>query len=148
MLGVVCVITGDREEYFDQLGEAICEHDPEHDGKVNVTQLRAAVLKIDPNKEPDNVDALIRTGLMIERFEEVVKEELDEEGNVLSSTTERKVVERRPCLPLEALPHEAVLFSINEFMSLVRKHPVRRDSPGYAFDVVSLVADDAAEGGE
>lgn len=135
----------DRQEYFDELGKAICEHDPEHDGFVNTTQLKAAVLKIDPNKEPDNVDALIRRGLMIERFEEVVKEELDEEGSVVSSTTERNVVERRHCLPLESLPHEAVLFSINEFMSLVRKHPFRRDSPAFAFEAVSLVeADDEA----
>jgi hypothetical protein len=126
--------------------QAICEHDPEHDGLANATQLRAAVLKIDPNKDPDEVDALVRTGLMIERFEEVAKEVLDEDGNVVSSTTERKVAERRPCLPLESLPHEAVLFSINEFMSLVRKHPVRRESPAYTFDAISLV--DVSVGGE
>ena len=47
--------------------EAICEQDPEHDGLVNVVQLRTAVQKIDPDKEAEAVDALIRLGLMIEK---------------------------------------------------------------------------------
>lgn len=58
-----------------------------------------------------------------------MKEEHDEQGNVTSSTVEHKVVERRACLPLEQLPHEAVLFSTSEFMTLVRKQPITRDSP-------------------
>ena len=37
---------------------------------------------------------------------------------------ERKLIHR-----LQELPHEAVEFQTNEFMSLVRKHPIVRDSP-------------------
>ena len=36
--------------------------------------------KVDPNKSPEEVDALIRLGLMIEKHEDVVTEELDEDG--------------------------------------------------------------------
>ena len=36
--------------------------------------------KIDPNKSPEDVDALIRLGLMIEKHKDVVTEELDEDG--------------------------------------------------------------------
>ncbi len=43
-------------------------------------ELRAAVRKIDPNKTPEDVDALIRLGLMIEKYENVTTEELDEDG--------------------------------------------------------------------
>ena len=86
----------DREEYFDQLEEAICSQEPEgdNDGRVNVLQLRAAVAQIDPNKSPEDVDALLRLGLMMEKTVEVEKEELDEEGNVVGTTMERRVVER------------------------------------------------------
>jgi hypothetical protein len=38
------------------------------------------VRKIDPNKSPEDVDALIRLGLMIEKHKDVVTEELDEDG--------------------------------------------------------------------
>lgn len=39
--------------------------------------------KIDPNKSPEAVDALIRLGLMLEKHEDVVTEELDEDGKAL-----------------------------------------------------------------
>eukprot|EP01044_Picomonas_judraskeda_P032332 COSAG03_NODE_12454_length_547_cov_0.854911_2_plen_72_part_00 len=46
-------------------------------------ELRAAVRKIDPNKSPEAADALIRLGLMLEKHEDVVTEELDEDGKAL-----------------------------------------------------------------
>ena len=99
----------DREEYFDQLEEAICSQEPEgdNDGRVNVLQLRAAVAQIDPNKSLEDVDALLRLGLMMEKTVEVEKEELDEDGNVVGTTMERKVVERKLMHPQADLPHEA-----------------------------------------
>ena len=36
--------------------------------------------KIDPNKTPEDIDALIRLGLMMEKHKDVVTEELDEDG--------------------------------------------------------------------
>ena len=50
-------------------------------------------------------------------------------GNVISTKTERIVVERKLIHRLQELPHEAVEFQTNEFMSLVRQHPIVRDSP-------------------
>jgi hypothetical protein len=49
-------------------------------GRCSQEELRAAVRKIDPNKSPEDVDALIRLGLMIEKHKDVVTEELDEDG--------------------------------------------------------------------
>ena len=136
------LILSDRDEYFDQLEEAICEQDLESDGLVNVQELRAAVLKIDPDKLPGDVDALIRLGLMMEKYKEEVIEEVDEEGNVVSSKTERVLISRTLIHRLQELPHEAVEFHTNEFMSLVRKHPIQRDSPPIEQKVASLNDED------
>lgn len=122
-------------------------------------ELRAAVRKVDPNKSLEEVDALIRLGLMIEKHKDVVTEELDEEGkalaesctrgtksrlrappalrvypwacagNVVGTKTERVVVERKLIHRLQELPHAAVEFQTNEFMSLVRMNPIVRQSP-------------------
>ena len=101
------LVLSDRDQYFDELEEAICEQDLESDGLVNAVrkdpllpsllivcdekhllwplqeELRAAVRKIDPNKSPEAADALIRLGLMLEKHEDVVTEELDEDGKAL-----------------------------------------------------------------
>ena len=141
----------DREEYFDQLEEAICSQEPEgdNDGRVNVLQLRAAVAQIDPNKSLEDVDALLRLGLMMEKTVEVEKEELDEEGNVVGTTMERRVVERKLMHPQADLPHEAALFGINEFMSLVRKNAVTRHSPAPQVSAPKVsVLDGEGGGGE
>ena len=141
----------DREEYFDQLEEAICSQEPagDNDGRVNVLQLRAAVAQIDPNKSPEDVDALLRLGLMMEKTVEVEKEELDEDGNVVGTTMERKVVGRKLMHPQADLPHEAALFGINEFMSLVRKNAVTRHSPAPQVSAPKVsVLDGEGGGGE
>lgn len=136
-------------------------------GRCSQEELRAAVRKIDPNKSPEDVDALIRLGLMIEKHKDVVTEELDEDGesersiricsfsasaaahqpewtlptavcismrimlsgaggcanmlllaaaagNVVSTKTERVVVERKLIHRLQELPHEALEFQTNE----------------------------------
>lgn len=121
--------------------------------------------KVDPNKSPEEVDALIRLGLMIEKHKDIVTEELDADGkplvaqlllresytrgtkaqlralptlrvyprafvgNVVATKTERVVVERKLIHRLQELPHAAVEFQTNEFMSLVRMHPIVRQSP-------------------
>ena len=87
----------DREEYFEQLEQAICEADEidegESDGLVNVTELQAAVRKIDPHKSDADVDAFIKLGLMMEKR--------DSDGEVVS---------RQLIHPYAELPHESVEF--------------------------------------
>lgn len=132
----------DRDEYFDQLEEAICEQDLESDGLVNSEELRAAVLKVDSDKLPEDVDALIRLGLMIEKWREEVIEQVDEEGAVISTRTERVLVSKTPIHHMQELPHEAVEFHTNEFMSHVHKHPIQRDSPAIERKAAALGDED------
>lgn len=52
---------------------------------------------------------------------------------------ERKLIHR-----LQELPHEAVEFHTNEFMSLIRKHPIVRESPAPEKKVAALHDSDTA----
>ena len=101
----------DREDYFQEMEEAICSFDPDQDGDVTVPQLKEAFKSVDPNKSEDEMMAIIRRGLMRDRPK-------GSEGYPRSCYRE-----------FEPLPPEDTEFLIVEFMQHVRAVNVSRSGP-------------------
>eukprot|EP01043_Picozoa_sp_COSAG02_P063915 COSAG02_NODE_9192_length_2295_cov_1.189435_1_plen_466_part_00 len=101
----------DREDYFQELEEAICAYDPDSDGDVTVSQLKQAFKAVDPNKSEDEMMAVIRRGLMKDRAKGT-------DGYPRSCYRE-----------FEPLPPEDTEFLIVEFMQQVRAVNVSRSGP-------------------
>ena len=101
----------DREDYFQELEEAICAYDPDSDGDVTVPQLKQAFKSVDPNKPEDEMMAIIRRGLLRDRPK-------GSEGYPRSCYRE-----------FEPLPPEDTEFLIVEFMQHIRAVNVTRSGP-------------------
>lgn len=101
----------DREDYFQELEEAICAYDPDSDGDVTVPQLKQAFKAVDPNKSEDEMMAIIRRGLLRDRPK-------NSDGYPRSCYRE-----------FEPLPPESTEFLIVEFMQHIRAVNVSRSGP-------------------
>ena len=100
----------DREQYFEELEEAICKFDSEQDGRATVSQIFQAFAAIDPEKPKEQVEKLLRFGICRDR-------KLGEKGYPRSNLRED-----------EPLPSHESEHSIQEFLQHLRKVSVVRSS--------------------
>ena len=101
----------DREDYFQELEEAICSFDPDQDGDVTVPEIQQAFRAVDPNQTEELMMAVIRRGLLRDRPKGA-------EGYPRSCYRE-----------FEPLPPETTEFLIVEFMQHIRAVNVTRSGP-------------------
>ena len=114
-----------REAFFDEVEAAVVKQDgqpgrPGQDGTVTVPQLRAAVAEADPARTPEQVDELLREGVLM-AGEAYGRPELA--GTLAGWTT---LAGKGLVLKGQELPHESFKFEVEQFMQLLRRSDVAR----------------------
>lgn len=114
-----------RDEFHRHVAAAIIVEDKEKQGLVNVPQLRTAVKAAEPTRTDEQIDELLREGIVLsgEAYGRAEEE--------LAGTVARRTVLEGPplkgLLPRgQELPHEECKFHIHEFMLMLRRSDVMR----------------------